>query len=158
MAHDYDLITVGGGLGGAAIGKALAEKGVRVLVLEREMTFRDRVRGELMHPWGVAEARTLGLYELLKQTCGNEVRFRVNQIIGLPPATPRDLVATTPHQVGSLHFYHPEMQEVLLAAAARRSHAFARLDEDPRCVPDIAGLGPEAPSDDAAYRNLFGEE
>ncbi len=80
MAHDYDVIIVGGGLGGAALGKSLAEQGIRVLVLERELAFRDRVRGEYMHPWGVAEARALGLYDLLKQTCGYEARFRVYQI------------------------------------------------------------------------------
>jgi len=119
MVHDYDVITVGGGLGGAALAKSLAEKGIRVLVLERETVFRDKVRGEYMHPWGVAETRTLGIYELLKQTCGYEVRYRVNQISGAPPAKPRDMVATSPLQAGSLQFYHPAMQEVLLKAAAQ---------------------------------------
>ena len=119
MAYDYDIIIIGGSLGGAALGKALAEKGVRALVLERETAFRDRVRGEYMHPWGVAEARALGLYELFKQTCGYEARFRANRIVGMPPAPRRDLVATTPHQVGSLHFYHPAMQEVILGAAVQ---------------------------------------
>lgn len=52
----YDIITVGGGLGGAALAKAMAEHGARVLVLEAESRFRDRVRGESMLPWGVAEA------------------------------------------------------------------------------------------------------
>ena len=42
----YDIITVGGGLGGAALAKAMAEHGARVLVLEREKHFKDRVRGE----------------------------------------------------------------------------------------------------------------
>ncbi len=59
---DYDVITVGGGLGGAALGKVLAEKGLRVLVTEREVEFKDRIRGETMAPWGVAEAQKLGLY------------------------------------------------------------------------------------------------
>ena len=40
----YDIITVGGGLGGSAIAKAMAEHGARVLVLEREKQFHDRVR------------------------------------------------------------------------------------------------------------------
>ena len=70
MAYDYDLITVGGGLAGAALARSLAQEGARVLVLEREREFRDRVRGELVHPWGVAEARKLGIYDLLKHTCG----------------------------------------------------------------------------------------
>jgi flavin-dependent dehydrogenase len=45
MAITYDLITVGGGLAGAALAGALAERGARVLVLERETKFKDRVRG-----------------------------------------------------------------------------------------------------------------
>jgi len=144
MGHqvDYDVIIVGGGLGGAALGKSLAEKGIRVLVLERETTFRDRVRGEYVHPWGVTEAQTLGLYELLKQTCGYEARFRVNRIAGLPPDPPRDLVATSPHQVGSLHFYHPEMQEVVLGAAmqagATVQRGVAAVEVSPAAVPSVS--------------------
>jgi len=35
----------------------------------------DRVRGEGMHAWGVPEAKAFGLYELLRTTCGQEVRW-----------------------------------------------------------------------------------
>jgi hypothetical protein len=35
------------------------------LVVERETQFKDRVRGEYICPWGVAEAQKLGLYETL---------------------------------------------------------------------------------------------
>lgn len=58
---DYDVITIGGGLAGGALAKTIAEAGFRVLVLERLLVFRDRVRGEALYPWGVAEASTLGL-------------------------------------------------------------------------------------------------
>lgn len=115
--YDYDVIIVGAGFAGAALARTLANQNIQVMVLEREQTFRDRVRGEYMHPWGVTEAKAVGIYELLKQTCGYETRFRVNRVVGLPPSPPRDLVATSPHQSGSLHFYHPQMQEVLLNAA-----------------------------------------
>lgn len=108
----YDLIIVGGGLGGASLAAALATKGARVLVLEREQAFRDRVRGEGLLPWGVAEARALGIYDLLMQTCGHEVRWW-----SWGPEDRRDLVETTPHRAGSLNFYHPEMQQALLAHA-----------------------------------------
>jgi menaquinone-9 beta-reductase len=67
----YDIITVGGGLGGATLAKAMAEQGARVLVLERETHFKDRVRGEQMHPWRVAETKALGIYDLLVATCGH---------------------------------------------------------------------------------------
>ena len=71
----YDLIIVGGGIGGSALAKAMAERGARVLVVEREKQFKDRVRGEGMHAWGVPEAKALGIYELLCSTCGLEVRW-----------------------------------------------------------------------------------
>ena len=67
---DYEIIVIGGGLAGAALGKVLAERGIRVLVLERELAFKDRVRGEALVPWGVAEARALGVFEPLVEHCG----------------------------------------------------------------------------------------
>src|SRR5579864_8158211 len=82
---DYDVITVGGGLGGAALAKVLAEKGRRVLVIEREREFKDRIRGEYMMPWGVAEAQKLGLYDLLLKTTNS-----------LPPIISRRLLMTFP--------------------------------------------------------------
>jgi menaquinone-9 beta-reductase len=118
MAETYDVITIGGGLAGAALAKRLAENGMRVLVLEREVAFRDRVRGEQMHCWGVAEARTLGLYELLLETCGHEVRYWSDQLVGFSEFGRRDLVKTSPHRAGSLNFYHPDMQSVVIGAAA----------------------------------------
>jgi 2-polyprenyl-6-methoxyphenol hydroxylase-like FAD-dependent oxidoreductase len=109
---DYDIVTVGGGLGGSAIAKAMAEHGVRVLVLERETQFHDRVRGEALSPWGVAEARALGLDDALQSARANEGRFA----IGLGPE--RDFVTTTPQGLPVLTFYHPAMQEAVLAAAS----------------------------------------
>ena len=116
MTADYDIITVGGGMGGAAMAKAMAEKGYRVLVLEREARFKDRVRGEWLAPWGVAEAQALGVYDSLVAQCGHhptgwETRLAGNSV-GL-----RDLAATTVPGVQPLTFYHPSAQEALLEAA-----------------------------------------
>ncbi|HVI83948.1 MAG TPA: NAD(P)-binding protein [bacterium] len=55
----YDVVTVGGGIGGAGFAKLMAARGAKVLVLERPTEFRHRVRGEVLMPWGVAEARSL---------------------------------------------------------------------------------------------------
>jgi menaquinone-9 beta-reductase len=70
-----------------------------------------------MHPWGVAEARTLGLYQRLADTCGHQTRWWTTYQ-GATPLRRRDLVQTTPHQVGSFNFYHPDMQETLMCMAA----------------------------------------
>jgi len=113
----YDIITVGGGLGGATLAKAMAAHGARVLVLERETQFKDRVRGEQMHPWGVAELQTLGIYERLRTTCGHELPW-TDLYFGPAQIGHRNVVATTPQQAPEFAFYHPTMQEVLLAAAA----------------------------------------
>ena len=113
----YDIITVGGGLGGATLAKVMAQRGARVLVLERETHFKDRVRGEGLHAWGGPEAKALGIYELLRNTCGLEVRWW-DIYLGSQLMAHRDFIATTPHQSPLFGFYHPDMQEVLLSAAA----------------------------------------
>jgi 2-polyprenyl-6-methoxyphenol hydroxylase-like FAD-dependent oxidoreductase len=107
----YDIITVGGGIAASALAKAMAERGAKVLVLEREKQFKDRVRGEAMVPWGVAEANELGICAVLKQECAHEVPH-IEAGTG-----PRDLKATTRQQLPLLSFPHQVMQETLLAAA-----------------------------------------
>lgn len=107
----YDLITVGGGLAGATLAKVMAERGAKVLVLERETRFKDRVRGEMLAPWGVAEAKELGILDLLKSTCAHEIRL-VEMGMGV-----RNLAETTQQRLPALTFAHQEMQEVLLEAA-----------------------------------------
>jgi menaquinone-9 beta-reductase len=111
---DYDIITVGGGLGGAAAAKVMAEHGARVLVIEREHQFKDRIRGEILAPWGGAEMLQLGLYDALLETCANPQRFI--DALGSPL---RDIIATTPHGIPALNFYHPAMQEVVIDRAKR---------------------------------------
>lgn len=113
----YDVIVVGGGIGGTTFARALAKHGVRVLVLEREIHFKDRVRGEQMHPWGVADARELGVFDLLRSHCGHELPW-FDRYLGSERIVHRDLRATTPQSAPEFTFYHPAMQEILLQAAA----------------------------------------
>jgi menaquinone-9 beta-reductase len=113
----YDLIIVGGGLAGSALAKGMAESGARVLVLEREREFRDRIRGEGMHPWGVHEARTLGVYDTLKAGGAVDIRWWASYH-GASLTARRDLIETTQSPTGALNFFHPAMQETLLRRAA----------------------------------------
>ena len=112
----YDIVTVGGGLGGSALAKAMAERGARVLVVERETHFKDRVRGEALSPWGVADAKALGLFEPLRERCGHMLRYW-NIFVGGNQVASRDLWETTPQKAGWFSYFHPEMQDAVLEAA-----------------------------------------
>ncbi len=112
----YDIITVGGGLGGATLAKAMAERGARVLVVERETQFKDRIRGEFMAPWGVAEAQRLGIDGLLRATGGQDLPYVDVYVSGMQTEH-RDLRTTTLQGQPVLSVYHPAMQEVVLKAA-----------------------------------------
>jgi len=111
--REYDLIIVGGGLGGSALAKVMAGEGARVLVAEREVQFKDRIRGEWMAPWGVAEAQRIGIYDLLLDKCACEQPYFKT----FAPESIRDFRATTAQSLPSLTFYHPSMQELVLGAA-----------------------------------------
>jgi 2-polyprenyl-6-methoxyphenol hydroxylase-like FAD-dependent oxidoreductase len=113
MSSHYDLITVGGGMAASALARCMAEKGAKVLVLEQETRFRDRIRGEYIMPWGVAEIAALGIYELLCSECALEVPW-IDMGMGGPP---RELITTTPQRRPGMGYSHPEMQEALLSAA-----------------------------------------
>src|SRR5262249_34014263 len=108
----YDIITVGGGLGGSTLATVMAARGARVLALERERRLRVRGRGEVMVAWGGAEARELGVFRLLLESCGRELRWFALSV-GPEPGPPRDLLAPTPQQAPSLALSHPVMQELL---------------------------------------------
>ena len=100
VAQSYDIITVGGGIAASSLAIAMAGRGAKVLIFEREKQFKDRVRGEAIVPWGVAEAHELGIYGLLKETCGHEVPL----VEGGTGSGLRDLRTTTPQQLPLLSF------------------------------------------------------
>lgn len=116
MSAPYDVVTVGGGLGGATLANSLARRGVSVIVVEQSLEFKDRVRGETMPPWGAAEARELGVYDLLRPL-GQEYVW-LDMFLGPAQMMHRDVTATTPQAVPGFNCHHPRMQEALLGAAA----------------------------------------
>ena len=52
-ASNGHCIAVGGGPGDWVLAQAMAEHGARVLVLDREKQFKDRVRDEITVTWDV---------------------------------------------------------------------------------------------------------
>jgi len=149
MGHPYDIIVVGGGLAGAAFARAMARRDARVLVVEREMQFKDRVRGEVLTPWGVAELRRLGLYEIMRDTCAREMPW-FDTYLGSVQISHRDLPFTTSVGLPAMNWVHCEMEEVLLNAAAEAGAEVRRgaevtqvqLGAKPSvCVKDASGIG-----------------
>ncbi len=69
----YDLLIVGGGIGGSALAAVMARAGKSVLLLEQSEIFQDKVRGEWIAPWGVSETKRVGLYDLLVAAGGHHL-------------------------------------------------------------------------------------
>ena len=64
---EFDAITIGGGPAGASAAAILAEKGHRVLVLEREKFPRYHI-GESLLPFTNHPLRRLGLIDRMRQS------------------------------------------------------------------------------------------
>jgi 2-polyprenyl-6-methoxyphenol hydroxylase-like FAD-dependent oxidoreductase len=77
MERSSDVVIVGGGIAGAAMAITLSRAGLDVILLERHAAYRDRVRGELMVPWGVAEAQRLGLLPVLLEAGSHWLTRRI---------------------------------------------------------------------------------
>jgi menaquinone-9 beta-reductase len=119
----YDLIVVGGGIGGSALAIAMARADRSVLVLEKSEVFEDHVRGEWIAPWGVTEVKRLGLLDLLLGAGGHFLSRHVTYDEALDPAVAE--AATLPLNIfapdvpGPLCIGHPHHCQTLYEAAGR---------------------------------------
>src|SRR5579871_3898359 len=113
-----DVVIVGGGLGGSTLATLLAKAGKKVLVLEREQKFKDRVRGENMLPWGVDIAKRLGVVNDLVAAGAHLSPGFTFYVMGQKDDC-RPLPQTTPHGSPGLNMFHPDLQETLLAKAVK---------------------------------------
>lgn len=88
----HDVIVVGAGVVGSALGFALGKQGRKVLVLERDLNEPDRIVGELMQPAGILRLRDLGLEGCTKGIDSPEVHgYAVfTQGKGIKLSYPRD--------------------------------------------------------------------
>ena len=117
-----DVVIVGGGVAGGTLACVLARAGLDVTVLERQATYRDRVRGECMWQWGVAETQRLGLFETLRSAGGHSAtRLELYDEVTGPHATAypvEHLGAPIAGVDGTLNLYHPSATAALVEAAA----------------------------------------
>lgn len=123
MGDSYDLVIVGGGIGGSALAATMAQAGRSVLLLEQSETYEDKVRGEWIAPWGVREVRRLGLYDLLVSAGGHHVTTHITYDETKAPAEaeakPLPLSIFVEEVPGPLCIGHPHHCQTLFDAAGR---------------------------------------
>lgn len=121
-AQSADVVIVGGGVAGGALAVQLARAGLETVVLEQQAQYTDRVRGETLALWGVAEAQPLGVLDVLSSAEGNWVSRSVpyDELVPAEVAEQRarDLGQFVPDVPAMLDLSHPGACEALAAGAA----------------------------------------
>ena len=121
----YDVVIVGGSVAGSAAGIALTGLGLTVAIVEREPTFRDRGRGEGLHPWGVDEAEDLGLLPVL-DSAGIQPLPIWLEYSDRQPGEPYRWADDSAGGHSECGVSHPRLQEALLEHAERAGAAVFR--------------------------------
>ena len=62
----YDLAIIGAGVAGATLAALLGRQGLKVAVVDRDLSEQDRIVGELLQPGGVTKLQEMGLNQALK--------------------------------------------------------------------------------------------
>ncbi|HTK99214.1 MAG TPA: FAD-dependent monooxygenase [Pseudomonadales bacterium] len=134
-----DVVIVGGGIGGGALAKNLAEAGVTVLVLERTLQYVDVVRGEWIAPWGVPETKAVGVYPIYLANGGHHVTRHVSYDEDVAPRVAEkaafDLTTLLPDNPGPLCIGHPSMCNLLNQAATAAGATTLRGVSNTRVTP-----------------------
>lgn len=111
-----DVAIVGGGIAGGALAIVLKRAGLNIALIERERVYRDRIRGEAVHPWGVREINALGVRSLLDAAGAIELPFWTKYRDALP-ATPYAWQEDFPDSPGAISVNHVRLQTILLQGA-----------------------------------------
>lgn len=116
MNERFDVAIAGGGIAGSSLATVLARAGLGVLLIEREAVFRDRVRGEGLHPWGVAEAHRIGLEPVLAAANANDLpvwqRYQDRE-----PLEPFRWAEVSINGLPETAVHHPLLQQAAITAA-----------------------------------------
>jgi 2-polyprenyl-6-methoxyphenol hydroxylase-like FAD-dependent oxidoreductase len=151
-----DVVIVGGGIGGAALATALGRDGLDVVLLEASEVYEDRVRGESMLPWGVRDARALGVETVLSDAGAHVAPAWVQYDATIPTdvaeAHPIPVGAILPDVAGSMNLRHPEACAALATAAVENG---VELHRGVREVAVSAGTSPRVECTTPAGRIEF---
>jgi len=122
MSEQVDVVVVGAGIAGSALARVLVRGGLQVLVLEHETTYRDKVRGENMPPWGVLEMHKLDIEQVLLDAGGHYIARAVqyDEVLSREASEARVFPVSQllPGARGSFDAGHPQACEALNRAAA----------------------------------------
>ncbi|MEU8265861.1 FAD-dependent oxidoreductase [Sphaerisporangium sp. NPDC049002] len=135
MTVDYaDVVIVGGGISGASAACRLAAGGLSVVLLEKQETYKDLVRGEWLAPWGIREAQRLGVYDCFSAGGGWEIRewMTWDEAVSGEEVEAVDMTRFIPGIGGPLSFPHHAVCELMAAQA---------VDSGARLVMDAARIG-----------------
>lgn len=119
-----DILIIGGGVAGSGLATVLARAGLGVTVIERAREFRDRIRGESVHPWGAVEMRRAGLLDLAVDRAAAVVLPLWTRYADAEPGDPYRWSDDFPDAPGEVSVHHPALQDALIAAA---THAGAEV-------------------------------
>ena len=113
MAQDVDICIVGGSIAGSAAAATFAREGYAVALIEREAAFRDKARGEGIHPWGMDEADDLGLLDVISAGGAHPLPTWLTYVDREPvePLLMAEHSARGQVEQGS---FHPKLQETML--------------------------------------------
>jgi len=129
MQHS-DVVIIGAGIAGSALACMLGRRGMAVTVLERDLEPVDRVRGEYMTTWGVAEAARLELYDVFLRAgwyhTARLVPYDENTPLEQAEAAALNLSALLPGVAGPMCGSHPRLCRELAAAAAEHGATVLR--------------------------------
>jgi 2-polyprenyl-6-methoxyphenol hydroxylase-like FAD-dependent oxidoreductase len=129
-SNDPEFVIVGGGIAGSAMAISLARARYSVTILEKSLVHADRVRGEFIVPWGVAQARELGLLSILEDAGANYTVRSIPYGEGVSPADaqmmPTKMDSFVPGIKGALNIGHPAICNALNAAAEEAGATLVR--------------------------------